>query len=134
MTPIARTIQTADTLRYLYIGGRIGRAKHLIGSLLNIKPLIGMEDGEIVALGQARNRHRAYQAMVDMVEAAVGRMGKIKIAYVHAAAYEEAEKIKQLFEQRLTCAESLIAELSPVLGVHTGPGTVGVCYYPILES
>jgi len=134
MMPIARMIQTADTLRYLYIGGRIGRAKHLIGSLLNIKPLIGMEDGEIVALGQVRNRHRAYQAMVDMVEAAVGRMGKIKIAYVHAAAYEEAEKIKQLFEQRLTCVESLVAELSPALGVHTGPGTVGVCYYPILEA
>jgi DegV family protein with EDD domain len=133
MMPIARMIQTADTLKYLYMGGRIGRAKHLIGSLLNIKPLIGMEDGEIVALGQVRNRNRAYQAMVDLVEAAVGRMGKIKVAYVHAAAQEEAEKIKQLFEQRLTCVESLIAELSPALGVHTGPGTAGVCYFPVLE-
>jgi DegV family protein with EDD domain len=133
MIPIARMIQTADTLKYLYMGGRIGRAKHLIGSLLNIKPLIGMEDGEIVALGQVRNRNRAYQAMVDLVEAAVGRMGKIKVAYVHAAAQEEAEKIKQLFEQRLTCVESLIAELSPALGVHTGPGTAGVCYFPVLE-
>jgi DegV family protein with EDD domain len=134
MMPITRMIQTADTLRYLYLGGRIGRAKHLIGSLLNIKPLIGMEDGEIVALGQVRNRNRAYQAMVDLVEAAVGRAGKIKIAYVHAAAQEEAEKIKQLFEQRLTCVESLIAELSPALGVHTGPGTAGVCYFPVLEA
>jgi DegV family protein with EDD domain len=134
MMPVTRMIQTADTLRYLYLGGRIGRAKHLIGSLLNIKPLIGMEDGEIVALGQVRNRNRAYQAMVDLVEAAVGRAGKIKIAYVHAAAQEEAEKIKQLFEQRLTCVESLIAELSPALGVHTGPGTAGVCYFPVLEA
>ena len=134
MIPIARMIQTADTLKYLYMGGRIGRAKHLIGSLLNIKPLIGMEDGEIVALGQVRNRNRAYQAMVDLVEAAVGRMGKIKVAYVHAAAQEEAEIIKQLFEQRLTCVESLIAELSPALGVHTGPGTAGVCYFPVLEA
>ena len=134
MMPIARMIQTADTLKYLYMGGRIGRAKHLIGSLLNIKPLIGMEDGEIVALGQVRNRNRAYQAMVDLVEAAVGRMGKIKVAYVHAAAQEEAEKIKQLFEQRLTCVESLIAELSPALGVYSGPGTAGVCYFPVLEA
>jgi DegV family protein with EDD domain len=134
MMPIARMIQTADTLKYLYMGGRIGRAKHLIGSLLNIKPLIGMEDGDIVALGQVRSRNRAYQAMVDWVEAAVGRMGKIKVAYVHAAAQEEAEKIKQLFEQRLTCVESLIAELSPALGVHTGPGTAGVCYFPVLEA
>ena len=134
MMPITRMIQTADTLRYLYMGGRIGRAKHLVGSLLNIKPLIGMEDGVIVALGQARSRIKAYQAIVDMVEAAVGKMGKIKIAYVHSAAQEEAEKIKKLVEERLTCVEWLIAELSPVLGVHTGPGTAGVCYFPVLES
>ena len=133
MMPVTRMIQTADTLKYLYMGGRIGRATHLVGSLLNIKPLIGMNDGVIVPLGQARSRMKAYEAMVEMIEAAVGRTGKIKIAYVHAAAQEEAEKIKDLVEQRLTCVESLIAELSPALGVHTGPGTAGVCYYPVRE-
>jgi DegV family protein with EDD domain len=134
MMPITRMIQTADTLKYLYMGGRIGRAKHLVGSLLNIKPLIGMEDGVIVPLGQARSRMKAYEAMVEMVEAAIGTMGQIKIAYVHAAAQEEAEKIKDLIERRLTCVESLIAELSPALGVHTGPGTAGVCYYPTKDD
>jgi fatty acid-binding protein DegV len=99
--------------------------------LLNIKPLIGMEDGVIVPLGQARSRRRAYRKIVDMVEAAVGRIGEVKIAYVHAAAREEAEKIKAMVESRLTCVESLIAELSPALGVHTGPGTAGVCYFPV---
>jgi DegV family protein with EDD domain len=133
MMPVTRMIQTADTLKYLYMGGRIGRATHLVGSLLNIKPLIGMEDGVIVPLGQVRSRMKAYEAMVEMIEATVGKMGKIKIAYVHAAAQEEAEKIKNLVEQRLTCVESLIAELSPALGVHTGPGTAGVCYYPVRE-
>lgn len=131
LIPITRMIQTADTLKYLYMGGRIGRAKHLVGSLLNIKPLISMEDGVIVPVGQARSRNRAYQMMVDKVEAAVGYMGKIKIAYVHAAAQEEAEKIKALVEKRLDCVESLVSELSPALGVHTGPGTAGLCYYPV---
>jgi len=131
MIPKTHMIQTADTLRYLYMGGRIGRAKHLVGTLLNIKPLIGMEDGVIVPLGQTRSRKRAYHKMVDMIEAVVGQMGKIKIAYVHAAAREEAEKIKSLVEARLTCVESVIAELSPALGVHTGPGTAGVCYFPV---
>jgi DegV family protein with EDD domain len=134
MMPVTQMIQTADTLKYLYMGGRIGRAKHLVGSLLNIKPLIGMEDGVIVPLGQARSRMKAYEAMADVVEAAVGKMGKIKIAYVHAAAQEEAEKLKYLVERRLTCVESLIAELSPALGVHTGPGTAGVCYYPVKDD
>ena len=131
MIPITRMIQTADTLKYLYMGGRIGKAKHLVGMLLNIKPLIGMEDGLIVPLGQARSRKRAYRKMVDMVEAAVGRMGRIKVAYVHAAAREEAEKLKAMVEARLTCVESVIAELSPALGVHTGPGTAGVCFFPV---
>jgi DegV family protein with EDD domain len=99
--------------------------------LLNIKPLIGMEDGVIVPLGQVRSRKQAYRKMVDMIEAAVGHRGRIKIAYVHAAAREETEKLKALVEERLTCVESLVAELSPALGVHTGPGTAGVCYFPV---
>jgi DegV family protein with EDD domain len=112
------------------MGGRIGRAKHLVGSLLNIKPLIGMEDGVIVPLGQARSRRQAYTKMVDMVETAVGQAGKIKIAYVHAAAQQETDKLKTMVETRLDCVESLTAELSPALGVHTGPGTAGLCYLP----
>ncbi len=131
LVPVTRMIQTADTLRYLYMGGRIGKAKRLIGTLLNIKPLIGMEDGVIVPLGVARSRSRAYQMMAEAIEAAVGRMGSIKIAYVHAGARQEVEKIKALVEQRLTCVESLVAELSPALAVHTGPGTAGVCFYPV---
>lgn len=131
MIPITHMIQTADTLKYLYMGGRIGKAKRLFGSLLNIKPLIGMQDGIIVPLGQTRSRQQAYKKMVKMVEAEVGYKGKIKIAYVHAAARDEAEKIKALIEERLTCVESLIAELSPALGVHTGPGTAGLCYFPV---
>ncbi|HSQ18298.1 MAG TPA: DegV family protein [Anaerolineales bacterium] len=131
MIPITRMIQTADTLRYLYMGGRIGLAKSLAGSLLNIKPLIGVENGIVVPLGQARSRGKAYQMMVDLVETAVGVGGKIKVAYVHAGALTEVLKIKQLLEQRLQVVESLIAELSPALAVHTGPGTAGFCYYPV---
>jgi len=131
MIPVTHMIQTADTLKYLYMGGRIGKAKHLVGTLLNIKPLIGMDDGVIVPLGAARSRGQAYQMMVDKVEEAVGK-SKIKIAYVHAGARQEVDKIKQMVETRLNAVESLIAELSPALAVHTGPGTAGLCYTPVL--
>jgi DegV family protein with EDD domain len=131
MIPITRMVQTADTLKYLYMGGRIGRAQALVGSLLNIKPLIGMEDGTIVALGKARSRHSAYQMMVDLVEKVVGIKGKIKIAYVHAGAQQEVVRLREMVEERLTCVETLIAELSPALAVHTGPGTAGLCFYPV---
>jgi DegV family protein with EDD domain len=129
MIPVTRMIQTADTLKYLYMGGRIGKAKQLVGSLLNIKPLISMEDGDIVSVGIARSRGQAYQAMVDKVEETVGK-SKIKIAYVHAGARQEVEKLKQAVESRLNAVETLIAELSPALAVHTGPGTAGLCYFP----
>jgi EDD domain protein, DegV family len=129
MIPVTHMIQTADTLKYLYMGGRIGRAKQMVGTLLNIKPLIGMEDGEIVPEGMARSRGQAYQAMVDKVEETVGK-SRIKIAYVHAGARQEVEKLRKAVESRLNTVESMIAELSPALAVHTGPGTAGLCYFP----
>ena len=132
MLPVTHMIQTADTLKYLYMGGRIGMAKRLVGTLLNIKPLIGMKDGVIVALGQARSRMQAYTAMADIVSNAVGS-SKAKVAYVHAGALDEVQKIKRLVEGKVEVVESFFAELSPALAVHTGPGTAGVCFYPIEE-
>lgn len=131
MIPKSKMIQTADTLKYLYMGGRIGKAKHLVGSLLRIKPLIGMENGVVVPLGQARSRNQAYNLMCEYIEEHFGNSRKIRIAYVHAAAREEVLKIKELVESRFSCVESIIAELSPALGVHTGPGTAGICFFPI---
>ncbi len=133
MIPITRMIQTADTLRYLYMGGRIGKATRLVGSMLNLKPLISMENGEIVALGVARGLNQAYQKMVEKIQDKVGSINKIKIAYVHAGAQKEVETLREIVEKRFTCVESLIAELSPALMVHTGPGTSGLCYFPIIE-
>lgn len=124
-------IQTADTLRYLYMGGRIGRATHMVGSLLNIKPLIGMQDGVITPLGQARSRQQAYNKMADMMLQKLGEGARIKIGYVHAAAHEEVDKLRRIVEPNFECVESLVAELSLALGVHTGPGTVGLGFYPL---
>jgi DegV family protein with EDD domain len=131
MIPVTDMIQTTDTLKYLHMGGRIGHAAHLLGNILQIKPLIGMRDGVIVALGRERSRGKAYVAMVDLVEKAVGPKGRIKVAYVHAAALDEVEKIRAMLEIRVTCVETIVAELSPALGVHSGPGTTGICYYPV---
>jgi DegV family protein with EDD domain len=128
LLPRTRILQTADTLRYLYMGGRIGRAQHLVGQLLNVKPLISMEDGVIVALGVARSRLGAYRQIVERVVAAAGRQWQVKVAYLHAAAEGEAHTLRGMLEERLRPVESLVAELSPALGVHSGPGTVGICY------
>ena len=124
-------IQTADTLRYLYMGGRIGRAKHLVGSLLNIKPLIGMQDGVIVALGTARSRLKAYRRMVELMQQRVGEGARIKVAFTHVAAQEQLERLQALVAARFECVETIVTEFSPALVVHTGPGTVGVNFFPV---
>jgi DegV family protein with EDD domain len=123
-------IQTADTLRYLHMGGRIGRAQHLVGSLLNIKPLIGMQDGEIVALGTARSRMKAYRRMVDLMQQKVGDGATIKVAFMHVAAREQLERLQAMIMERFNCIETIVTELSPALAVHSGPGTVGVSFFP----
>jgi len=133
MIPISHMIQTADTLKYLYMGGRIGKAQELLGSLLNIKPLVGIEDGVIVPLGRAHSRGQAYQQMADMVAEVVGK-SKAKIGYFHAGAQHEVERLKGLVEAKVDVVESLIGELSPALAVHTGPGMTGLCYYLVEEG
>jgi fatty acid kinase fatty acid binding subunit len=124
-------LMTADTLKYLYMGGRIGRAQHLVGSLLNIKPLIGMDDGVIVGLGAARTRAKAYSKLVEMMGQQVGAQARIKIAYTHVAAEEQVAQLRELIEQQFECVETITTWLSPALGVHSGPGTVGVHFYPV---
>ena len=131
LIPATKMIQTADTLRYLYMGGRIGKAVHLMGSMLSLKPLISMDDGEIVTLGVARGLHRAYEKMVESIGKTVGTSARIKIAYMHAGALENIQTLKSMVESRFDVVESFISELSPVLMVHTGPGTTGFCYYPV---
>jgi DegV family protein with EDD domain len=123
-------IQTADTLRYLYMGGRIGRAQHLVGSLLNIKPLIGMQDGIIVALGTARSRIKAYRRMVELMKQRVGERARIKAAFTHVTALEQVERLQALVTASFECVEMIVTELSPALVVHTGPGTVGLSFFP----
>ena len=131
MIPVSHMFQTADTLRYLYMGGRIGRAKHLMGSILNIKPLIGMEDGIIVALGTARSRLKAYRSMVELMQQRVGESARVRIAFTHVAAIEKLETLRGMVSERFECVETIVTDLAPVLAVHSGPGTVGMSFFPL---
>ncbi len=126
----AMMIMTADTLRYLYMGGRIGRAQHLVGSLLNIKPIIGMKDGIIVPLATERTRAKAYSRMVELMKEKLGNVTRIKVAFMHVAALDQLEHLKDLIKHQFDCVECLTTDLSPALAVHSGPGTVGLSFIP----
>ncbi|MBN1177950.1 MAG: DegV family protein [Anaerolineae bacterium] len=124
-------LQTADTLRYLQMGGRIGRAQHLVGSLLNIKPIIGMQNGIIMAVGTARSRKKAYLRIVELIHQQVGEGACIKVAFTHVAAAEQLDQLRERVLENFECIEVLTSPLSPALAVHSGPGTVGVSFFPV---
>ena len=89
-----------------------------------------MEDGVIIALGTARSRLKAYRRMVELMQQRVGESARIKIAFTHVAALERLETLRAMVVAHFECVETIVTDLSPVLAVHSGPGTVGVSFFP----
>ena len=118
---------TLDTLEYLHKGGRIGRVQAIMGSLLNIKPIIRVVDGIYVPAGKARRQEQALKMMVELFTTlAEGKQVK-RITVAHGAAEEAAQQLAKLLEQAFNTKLALFTQVGPVIGVHTGPGTIGAC-------
>lgn len=119
------------TLEFLRRGGRIGGASALLGTMLNIKPILHLKDGKIEAAGKVRTMAKAVDTMADMISAKMNGTGKLRIAIQHANAKEEAErvlgKIKEKFPNGIMI-ESMTADVSPVIGTHLGPGAIGISF------
>ena len=113
------------TLEYLRKGGRIGLVEGVVGSLLQIKPVIYVNDnGVYETLVKARGFTKALNAMQDeFFKKYQGR--KVRVAIVHGAAYEEAKTLLATFRQKLDVVSDMIAPVSPALAIHTGPGLLG---------
>jgi DegV family protein with EDD domain len=113
------------TLEYLRRGGRIGRASALVGSVLQVKPVLTIAEGQVSPLERVRTQERALGRVIELASALPGQV----CAFVgHAAAPDAALRISEALESR---AETLIVgPLGPVVGAHAGPGTVGVGCYP----
>lgn len=128
-----RIIFVVDTLEFLHRGGRIGGAAAFLGSMLNLKPLLTLRDGRIEALERVRTKRRAVSRMVElMLDEFVER--SVRVAVLHAAVPQEGQHLLEEVRARLSCRESMLAEVSPVIGTHTGPGTVGLVIYPVEEE
>lgn len=119
--PNVRVVGAFDTLKYLVLGGRIGKAKGLVGSLLHVKPMITMQNGELVPAGLARTRSTAVERLLQMVKTAVNVQ---EVGIVHSTTPEEAYSLKERIGSFLSKELIHIARLGPALGVHAGPGTL----------
>jgi len=129
LIPRIRFIFTVDTLRYLYMGGRIGGASVLLGTALDIKPLMELRGGRVEAAGKVRSTKRAQEWLVDTAVKQMGRGRRVRAAILATANPKGAERIITRLREELDCVELYTVELSPVLGTHTGPGMVGLLYY-----
>jgi len=118
-----------DTLEYLHRGGRINGASRYFGTALDIKPILFFNsEGKIDALERVRTKKKALQRLIALAEQqADGR--PVHVGIVHANVPQAAQEFRDEVEKRLKCKEIFTIEFSPVIGVHVGPGTIGIALY-----
>lgn len=117
---------TVDTLEFLARGGRIGRAQALAGSLLNVKPILGIDDGEVVPLTRVRGRQKALEEFRKRFEEATTDGPGLRVGFAHAETPETVEQLRTIIQgARPQAIVEMTTTLGAVVGTHAGPGTVG---------
>lgn len=121
---------TVDSLEWLRRNGRIGRAKAFLGTLLNVKPVLTIEDGVVSPVEQVRSRERSLHRLVELArEAAAGRT--VDVAVVHGDCPEDGERVMAELVASVDARERVVVWLGSTIGAHTGPGTLGIVMLPV---
>lgn len=119
-----------DTLQYLARTGRIARAAAWAGAVLNVKPVLehSTSVGETAPFARPRSRAKAVEVMLQTMAQRMGE-SRVHVLVHHADAPREGEQLKDEIERRFRCAESYLTEFTPIMGVHAGPGVLGVAFW-----
>lgn len=117
-----------DTLEFLHRGGRIGGASRFLGTALNIKPVLEVVEGHVEPIERVRTRARSFSRLVELVEERIASRRPVRLAVLNAAAEAEAQELLCLVQEKIPAVEVISTGVSPVIGTHTGPGTVGLAY------
>jgi len=118
-----------DTMEFLHRGGRIGGGKRFLGTVLNIKPILTIKDGKVDALDQARTRRKSLKRLVEIVAGRVAGKSNLRLGVSHANDPAEAQKLLEMATAEMSPVETMITELSPVIGTHVGPGALSLAYH-----
>lgn len=121
-------IFAVDTLEFLHRGGRIGGGSRYLGAALNIKPILEVAGGRVESVERVRTRKKSLQRILDMVEERVAGSEVIRLATLHANVSDEAGDLLEQANHRIKSVESIFSTISPVVGTHAGPGTIGLAY------
>lgn len=122
---------TPATLRYLQMSGRIGRLQGALASLLNVKPIIRCREGLLDAFERVRSRRASLERLLELTEQAVGFTDQVDVAVIHADAPEEANDLAGRIRSSFKCRNLFVETLSLALGVHGGPGMIGIVSYKV---
>lgn len=117
-----------DTLEFLHRGGRIGGAQRFIGTMLNMKPILAIQDGRVEGIERIRTKAKAHDRVLELTVEKIAGRTPVRLATLHATAAEDARALLTRAEQALAPVESIFTEVSPTVGTHTGPGTVGLAF------
>lgn len=117
-----------DTLEFLHRGGRIGGAQRFLGTMLNMKPILAIQDGRVEGIDRIRTKTKAHDRVLELVMEKVAGRTPVRLATLHANAAEDAKALLARAEQALNPVESILTEVSPTVGTHAGPGTVGLAF------
>ncbi|MBO1001532.1 DegV family protein [Pseudogracilibacillus auburnensis] len=124
-----RTYFMVDDLSHLQRGGRLNSAQALLGSLLNIKPILHIVDGLIVPFEKIRTRKKAINRMMSMLEDEAVNKKIVRVVFIHANNEAVVTKLREDFAKNHPEIESIISYFGPVIGTHLGEGSIGVCWY-----
>jgi len=118
-----------DTLEFLHRGGRIGGATRFLGTALQMKPILTLANGRIEPLERVRTKSKSHQRLVELIGDYSANYQKIKLAVIHANAAEDGRALLAAAKQSLNnITETFFTGVSPIVGTHVGPGTVGLSY------
>ena len=122
---------TVDNLDYLYRGGRLSKSSALLGTVINIKPILYVnKEGKLVALSKVRGRKKSLTTLVDNMEERLGefRDKQIFVGVVHGDCEEDARYIANMITERFGYTDIVIRPIGPSIGAHSGPGTIGIVF------
>jgi len=124
-----QTLFVVDTLEFLHRGGRIGAASRFLGTALNLKPILKLQNGAISPLEKVRTFSKAIKRVFEIAEADLGKQGRVEyLGVLSANSPKLSEEIVATAREHFKIKNEIVSEISPVIGTHTGPGTVGLVY------
>jgi len=116
------------TLEFLHRGGRIGGGARFLGTALNLKPILEIQDGKLEAVERVRTQSKALDRLVELAGERIAGRTPVQLGVLHANAPEDAKALLEQASKKFNPAQTALADVSPAVGTHTGPGTLGIAF------